>query len=140
MSSTIDRLSPAEAKIRLFRAPFRGREDIYARRFESREQGLYQWTTLVRAASARTSSLFERGVRRWSSPNATNAWTYSEMPSEAISQRQNKIRQFRRSTTRMRIDHVAPRGPIRSIRPGAAPSMKSMRWVGGFFSSASTAV
>lgn len=38
-SSTIDRLSPAEAKIRLFRSLFRGREDIYARRFESRKTG-----------------------------------------------------------------------------------------------------
>lgn len=39
MNSTIDRLSPADAKIRLFRALFRGREDIYARRFESRKTG-----------------------------------------------------------------------------------------------------
>lgn len=39
MSSTIDRLSPVEAKIRLFRALFRSREDIYARRFESRKTG-----------------------------------------------------------------------------------------------------
>jgi hypothetical protein len=38
-SSSIDRLSPAEAKIRLFRSLFRGREDIYARRFESRKTG-----------------------------------------------------------------------------------------------------
>jgi hypothetical protein len=38
-SSTINRLSPAEAKIRLFRSLFRGREDIYARRFESRKTG-----------------------------------------------------------------------------------------------------
>ena len=38
-SSIIDHLSPAEAKITLFRALFRGREDIYARRFESRKTG-----------------------------------------------------------------------------------------------------
>ncbi len=37
--SLIDRQSPAEAKIRLFRSLFRGREDIYARRFESRKTG-----------------------------------------------------------------------------------------------------
>ncbi|MGH8236095.1 MAG: TOTE conflict system archaeo-eukaryotic primase domain-containing protein [Steroidobacteraceae bacterium] len=39
MSSRIDRQSRAEAKIRLFRSLFRGREDIYARRFESRKTG-----------------------------------------------------------------------------------------------------
>jgi len=39
MSSTIDRLSPADAKVRLFRTLFRGREDIYARRFESLKTG-----------------------------------------------------------------------------------------------------
>lgn len=35
----IDRRSSAEAKIRLFRSLFRGRDDIYARRFESRKTG-----------------------------------------------------------------------------------------------------
>jgi hypothetical protein len=35
----IDCRSPAEAKIRLFRSLFRGREDVYARRFESRRTG-----------------------------------------------------------------------------------------------------
>lgn len=35
----LDRRSPTDAKIRLFRALFRGREDIYARRFESRKTG-----------------------------------------------------------------------------------------------------
>jgi hypothetical protein len=35
----VDRRSSAEAKIRLFRSLFRGREDIYARRFESRKTG-----------------------------------------------------------------------------------------------------
>jgi superfamily II DNA or RNA helicase len=38
-SSTIDHRSPVEAKIGLFRSLFRGREDIYARRFESRKTG-----------------------------------------------------------------------------------------------------
>jgi hypothetical protein len=38
-SPPIDRQSPAQAKIRLFRSLFRGREDIYARRFESRRTG-----------------------------------------------------------------------------------------------------
>jgi superfamily II DNA or RNA helicase/very-short-patch-repair endonuclease len=35
----IDHQSPAEAKVRLFRSLFRGREDVYARRFESRRTG-----------------------------------------------------------------------------------------------------
>lgn len=37
--STIDHRSPVKAKIGLFRSLFRGREDIYARRFESRKTG-----------------------------------------------------------------------------------------------------
>jgi superfamily II DNA or RNA helicase/very-short-patch-repair endonuclease len=36
---TIDHRSPVEAKIGLFRSLFRGREDVYARRFESRKTG-----------------------------------------------------------------------------------------------------
>lgn len=36
---SVDRRSPVETKIRLFRSLFRGREDIYARRFESRKTG-----------------------------------------------------------------------------------------------------
>lgn len=35
----IDNRSPAAAKIALFRSLFRGREDVYARRFESRKSG-----------------------------------------------------------------------------------------------------
>ena len=35
----IDRTSSAQAKIRLFRSLFRGREDVYPRRFESRKTG-----------------------------------------------------------------------------------------------------
>jgi len=35
----VNRLSPAKAKIALFRSLFRGREDVYARRFESRKTG-----------------------------------------------------------------------------------------------------
>jgi superfamily II DNA or RNA helicase/very-short-patch-repair endonuclease len=35
----IDSQSPVEAKIRLFRSLFRGREDVYARRFENRRTG-----------------------------------------------------------------------------------------------------
>lgn len=35
----VDRLSPPEAKIALFRALFRGRDDVYARRYESRRSG-----------------------------------------------------------------------------------------------------
>jgi superfamily II DNA or RNA helicase/very-short-patch-repair endonuclease len=38
-STPIDRQSPAEAKVRLFRSLFRGREDVYARRFENRRTG-----------------------------------------------------------------------------------------------------
>ena len=36
---SVDRRSPSEAKIGLFRSLFRGREDVYARRFESRKTG-----------------------------------------------------------------------------------------------------
>ena len=35
----VDRHAPVEEKIRLFRSLFRGREDVYARRFESRKSG-----------------------------------------------------------------------------------------------------
>ena len=35
----VDRLSPPEAKIALFRSLFRGRDDVYPRRFESRTTG-----------------------------------------------------------------------------------------------------
>lgn len=38
-SSPLDHRSPVQAKIRLFRSLFRGREDVYARRFESRRTG-----------------------------------------------------------------------------------------------------
>ncbi len=37
--SPIDHRSPVQAKIGLFRSLFRGREDVYARRFESRKTG-----------------------------------------------------------------------------------------------------
>ena len=37
--TTVNQQSPAELKIRLFRSLFRGREDVYARRFESRKTG-----------------------------------------------------------------------------------------------------
>jgi hypothetical protein len=36
---TVDRRSSVESKIRLFRSLFRGREDVYPRRFESRRTG-----------------------------------------------------------------------------------------------------
>ena len=35
----VNQLSPADAKIALFRSLFRGREDVYPRRFESRKTG-----------------------------------------------------------------------------------------------------
>ena len=38
-TSTIDRRSPVAAKIGLYRALFRGREDVYARRYENRRTG-----------------------------------------------------------------------------------------------------
>ena len=38
-ASRVDRHAPVEEKIRLFRSLFRGREDVYARRFESRKSG-----------------------------------------------------------------------------------------------------
>jgi len=36
---SVDRLSPPHAKVGLFRALFRGRDDVYPRRFESRRTG-----------------------------------------------------------------------------------------------------
>jgi hypothetical protein len=38
-SGPLDRTSPSQAKIALFRSLFRGRDDIYPRRFESRKTG-----------------------------------------------------------------------------------------------------
>ena len=35
----VDQRSPSEDKIRVFRSLFRGREDVYPRRFESRKTG-----------------------------------------------------------------------------------------------------
>ena len=39
ISGPVDRTSPSQAKIALFRSLFRGRDDIYPRRFESRKTG-----------------------------------------------------------------------------------------------------
>jgi len=38
-SSLVNHRSPPDAKIALFRSLFRGRDDVYARRFESRRTG-----------------------------------------------------------------------------------------------------
>ena len=38
-TSLVHQHSPADAKIRLFRSLFRGRDDVYPRRFESRKTG-----------------------------------------------------------------------------------------------------
>jgi very-short-patch-repair endonuclease len=39
IAGPVDRTSPSQAKIALFRSLFRGRDDIYPRRFESRKAG-----------------------------------------------------------------------------------------------------
>src|SRR5512143_126077 len=39
ISEPVDQTSSPQAKIALFRSLFRGREDVYARRFESRKTG-----------------------------------------------------------------------------------------------------
>ena len=39
ISGPVDRTSPSQAKIALFRSLFRGRDDVYPRRFESRKTG-----------------------------------------------------------------------------------------------------
>jgi len=49
--SPVDRNSRSEAKIALFRSLFRGRDDVYPRRFESRKTG-------------KTSGSFLASVRR----------------------------------------------------------------------------
>jgi hypothetical protein len=41
----VNRLSAPEAKIALFRALFRGRDDVYARRFENRKTGKSGYAT-----------------------------------------------------------------------------------------------
>ena len=41
---TVTQSSPAHAKIALFRSLFRGREDVYPRRFESRKTGKSGYT------------------------------------------------------------------------------------------------
>ena len=38
-SGPVDQTSSSEAKIALFRSLFRGRDDVYPRRFESRKTG-----------------------------------------------------------------------------------------------------
>jgi hypothetical protein len=43
-SGLVDRTSSSQAKITLFRALFRGREDVYPRRFESRKTGKSGYT------------------------------------------------------------------------------------------------
>jgi hypothetical protein len=39
IEKTVHRHSPPEAKVALFRSLFRGRDDVYPRRFESRKTG-----------------------------------------------------------------------------------------------------
>jgi hypothetical protein len=39
ISDPVDKTSRSEVKIALFRSLFRGREDVYPRRFESRKSG-----------------------------------------------------------------------------------------------------
>ena len=39
ISGPVDRTSSSQAKIALFRSLFRGRDDVYPRRFESRRTG-----------------------------------------------------------------------------------------------------
>ena len=46
-STPIDSQSPVEAKVRLFRSLFRGREDVYARRFESRKTGRHGYADVL---------------------------------------------------------------------------------------------
>jgi hypothetical protein len=41
ISGPVDQTSSPEAKIALFRSLFRGREDVYPRRFESRKTGRF---------------------------------------------------------------------------------------------------
>lgn len=44
MPTTVNQSSPAHAKVALFRSLFRGREDVYPRRFESRKTGKSGYT------------------------------------------------------------------------------------------------
>ena len=48
--------SPPEAKIALFRSLFRGREDVYPRRFESRKTGKSGYSPGLRATSGSAAS------------------------------------------------------------------------------------
>ena len=63
----VHRGSPAQTKIALFRALFRGREDVYPRRFESLRTGKSGYTPGVRQRmAARCVRETENQVRRLS--------------------------------------------------------------------------
>jgi len=47
--------SPADRKVALFRALFRGREDVYARRFESAKSGKRGYSPVCEVDERRTS-------------------------------------------------------------------------------------
>lgn len=55
-SPPVERTSTSEAKIALFRSLFRGREDVYPRRFESRKTGRAGYAPELPAALERSRS------------------------------------------------------------------------------------
>jgi hypothetical protein len=66
----IDQASPSEVKIALFRSLFRGREDVYARRFESRKTGKSGYAgCLCKRVGARSRREASDQVRRLSQPS-----------------------------------------------------------------------
>lgn len=75
--SPLDRRSPVEAKVELFRSLFRSREDVYTRRLESRKRGENEhWPFCVRAArGCRQSQANCRSPSSW-------CWAIRSMPKE----------------------------------------------------------
>ena len=51
IADLVNRTSPSQAKIALFRSLFRGRDDVYPRRFESRKTGKAGYTILLPASA-----------------------------------------------------------------------------------------
>ena len=77
--SLVDKHSPPATKIALFRSLFRGREDVYPRRFESRKTGKAGYAPRARTSGfaefARSRALNARSVRiANSSPSPTTSF------------------------------------------------------------------
>ena len=66
--SSVTQLSPPEAKIALFRSLFRGRIDVYPRRFENRKTGKAGYAPACERMGSRNLREASNQVRRMSEP------------------------------------------------------------------------